>query len=165
MTTHSRVTGLQLRRAMAKVPTGVAVVTSLEEGRPVGMTVSAFTSVSDDPPTVLVCLNQRSRVAGAVRQSGVLAVNILSGSQAIIARTFATPGLDHAQRFEEFNVSTALSGAPVLDDALCWLDCEVLKIDPVATHLVTFGAVVAAGSSPTAEAPLSYYNRSMGPLA
>lgn len=161
----SPVSSAQLRRAMARLPTGVVVVTSLDGHEPVGMTVSAFTSVSDDPPTVLVCLNRKSRAADVVRESGRYCVNLLSGSHGYIAQTFATSGLDHADRFARVRSTTARTGAPVLADALSWLDCSVREVLEVGTHIVAIGTVVAAGQGDADETPLAYYNRNLGPFA
>ncbi|MGW1160240.1 flavin reductase family protein [Streptomyces sp. NPDC002513] len=159
------ITGAQLRSAMAKLPTGVVVVTSEEDGNPVGMTVSAFTSVSDTPPTVLVCLNNKSHTTGVVRRTGRYGVNLLGGSQRVVAQRFATPGLNHAKRFDGLPTVRARTGSPLLTDALCWLDCTVIKTEEIGTHLVAYGSVVAVESFLTEEVPLVYYNRGLAPFA
>lgn len=154
----------QLRRAMAKLPTGVVVVTGECDNTPAGMTVSAFTSVSDDPPTVLVCLNNRSYTTDVIRRGGHYGVNILSGSQRVVAQRFATPGLDHTERFSGLTIDRARTGSPLLADALCWLDCTILKTEEIGTHLVAYGSVVAMGGSLSDEVPLAYYNRGLAPF-
>lgn len=146
---------------MSRLLSGVAVVTSFDDGSFTGTTVSSFVSVSLDPPTVLVCLNRISRGAQVVSVSGVFCVNLPPGSQVAVAAACTKPVLSQAERFRDVRTHTAVTGAPVITGTLSWLDCTVIDLRQVGTHVV----VVAAGSSVSPEPPLSYYDRQMHPLA
>jgi flavin reductase (DIM6/NTAB) family NADH-FMN oxidoreductase RutF len=153
-----------LREAMSRLITGVAVVTThIPEGN-VGITVSSFTSVSLEPPTVLVCLNTAGRAYSAILAVGSYAVNILGGSQAWLAKRFATPGISQEERFRELDLLTSLTGSPLIEGSVAWLDCRVRHNYRVGTHGIVVAEVVAAGIDPGGEAPLTYYQRVLEPF-
>jgi flavin reductase (DIM6/NTAB) family NADH-FMN oxidoreductase RutF len=154
----------KLRDVMSRYITGVAVVTTPREDAETGVTVNSFTSVSLEPPTVLVCLHAGGRVAAAVARSGCYAINILSGSQAGLARRFATPGLDDEARFRWLELNHAVTGSPLLAGVAAWLDCRVQHSVTVGTHEIFIGTVLAAGVDIAGEAPLIYHQRALGPL-
>jgi flavin reductase (DIM6/NTAB) family NADH-FMN oxidoreductase RutF len=156
-----RVDQERLRSVMARYLTGVSIVTA---PGPVGMTASSFTSVSVQPPTVLVCLHADSGVRRAISEAGCYAINMLGGSQARLARRFAERGLDQEERFRWLELEHGITGCPLIAGAAAWLDCRLRDELTVATHVIAIGEVLAAGADPCGEAPLAYHERSLGPL-
>jgi flavin reductase (DIM6/NTAB) family NADH-FMN oxidoreductase RutF len=156
-----RVDQERLRSVMARYLTGVSIVTA---PGPVGLTASSFTSVSVEPPTVLVCLYADSPVRHAIAEAGCYAINMLGGSQARLARRFAQRGLDHAERFHWLDLEQGITGSPLITGAAAWLDCRLQQEFEVATHAIVIGEVLAAGADPCGEAPLAFHERALGPL-
>lgn len=145
--------------ALAWVCTPVSVVTSHHEGRPHGTTVSAFCSLSLDPPMVLVSLDQESDLLAMVSDSGRFGVNVLGHDQGELARRFARKGAD---KFDgvEWDLHR---GVPRLAGAATWLACELERLLEGGDHLVAYGLVEHAESTPGD--PLLYRNRSFGTLS
>lgn len=145
---------------MGSLATGITIVTARDlDEQPVGLTVNACTSVSLDPPQLLVCLQCDSYSLRTIRETSVFAVNILGGAQECLARRFAD------RRFDKFDGVTFRSGntrAPILDDVLAYVECEVSKLVDVADHTIVIGRVVA-GSSQAGE-PLVYFRRQYTPI-
>ena len=148
-----------LRMTMRQWATGVTVVTTVAGDERAGMTVSSFTSVSLDPPTVLVCLNKESYAHVLVKRSGIFAISMLGVGQEALSNRFA--GLDPAitDRFEGLNLTTAQTGCPLLPGAIGWLDCIVRSEHDTYTHTIFIGEVVFAQRD-AERAPLVYHNRS-----
>ncbi len=140
--------------AMRSVAASVTVVTTDGPGGRQGATVSAFTSVSADPPTVLVCLRQGSRIAQAVDQNARFCVNVLPQGNQAIANRFA--GLDDARISDRFSGIECYGdpGTPPALDGATVFSCEVAQTSLVGSHLVVMGTVqmVRAGHG----APLTY---------
>jgi flavin reductase (DIM6/NTAB) family NADH-FMN oxidoreductase RutF len=128
-----------MRQTMGKFATGVAVITTEHEGVPHGMTVNSLTSVSLDPPLLLVCFNHGARSAEAVVAAGRFAVNILSTRQQEIALRFAQRGEDH---FAGLGLEYDGHCVPVVPNALAHLECGVDRVVEAGDHTVVFGAVV-----------------------
>lgn len=145
------------REAMAFVCSPVAVITTKGHGLPYGTTVSAFTSLSMDPPMVLVSLDRRSQLLGVVRDSGAFGVNILGSAQAGLAAHFARKG--GAGKFADV-VWYDDSGLPRLPGLAGFLGCRVAGLVDGGDHIVVLGDVVAADSAPGT--PLTYHNREFG---
>lgn len=145
------------REAMAVVCSPVAVITTRGQGLPYGTTVSAFTSLSMDPPMVLVSLDRRSELLEVVRDSGAFGVNILSSAQAAVAAHFARKG--GTRKFADARWYDD-SGLPRLPGVAGFLSCRVARLVEGGDHLVLLGDVVAADS--TASTPLTYHNREFG---
>jgi flavin reductase (DIM6/NTAB) family NADH-FMN oxidoreductase RutF len=156
-----RVDQERLRSVMARYLTGVSIVTA---PGPLGITANSFTSVSIEPPTVLVCLHADSPVRHAIAEAGCYAINMLGGSQARLARRFAQRGLDHGERFRWLELEQGITGSPLIVGAAAWLDCRLQQEFAVATHVVAIGEVLAAGADPSGEAPLAFHERALGPL-
>jgi flavin reductase (DIM6/NTAB) family NADH-FMN oxidoreductase RutF len=142
--------------AMSALASGVVLVTSRLGGRPWGTTVTAFASVSADPPTVLVSLGSEGTSARAIAAAGSFGVSILAAEQRAVARYASAPG---ATKFlESFAEAGDDRGAnPVVAGALAHLECEVVSAVPIADHTVFFGRVSAARVS--GGAPLVYHRR------
>jgi flavin reductase (DIM6/NTAB) family NADH-FMN oxidoreductase RutF len=139
---------------MRHFPTGVTVVTSMREGEPRGVTVSAFASVSADPPLVLICINREARSYLYISSSKVFCVNILAGDQRHLAERFA--GKLRERQFEGVQYDHDITGAAVLRGAVAHLDCEVAEEHHAGSHSIFIGRVVSAKSR--AGSPLGYYN-------
>lgn len=139
---------------MRHFPTGVTVVTSLREGEPRGLTVSAFASVSADPPMVLICINREARSYLYISSSKVFCVNILAGDQRHLAERFS--GKLRERQFEGVEYEAGVTGAPVLRGTVAHLDCEVLDEHHAGSHSIFIGRVLSAQSR--VGSPLGYYN-------
>jgi flavin reductase (DIM6/NTAB) family NADH-FMN oxidoreductase RutF len=149
----------EFRRAMGAFPTGVTVVTTLDDdGRLHGLTANAFSSVSLDPPLVLVCVNYRSRSYRRVVEAGRFAVHILSEDQADIARVFASPGTDRGSL-----VRWGLSerGLPVLDSYVSLLECSLEAEHAGGDHAILVGRVEAIDNAGDHVRPLLYHRGRM----
>jgi flavin reductase (DIM6/NTAB) family NADH-FMN oxidoreductase RutF len=147
-----------LRATMRQWVTGVTIVTSAYDGERAGMTVSSFTSVSLEPPTVLVCLNKNSYCHSIIQNSGVFAISMLGVGQENLSKRFA--GLDPTviDRFDGIEVLVAETGAPLLAGAIGHLDCEVRSTHDTPTHTIFIAEVIYADVHAD-KPPLVYYNR------
>jgi len=162
--TDDVVRGEAFRDAMRHLPAGVTVVTVKAGDQVHGLTVSAFCSVSPEPPLVAIVIDQRHTAYPLLQQEGaVFAVNILAQDQAELSNRFAW--LKDEDRFLGGEWSTAVTGAPVLADAVAWLDCKVRERYPAGTHAVYIGEVHASGVPRPDEPPLVYWNRGYRRLA
>jgi flavin reductase (DIM6/NTAB) family NADH-FMN oxidoreductase RutF len=151
---------LQFREAMSRLGAAVHVVTTAGPGGKTGFTATAVCSVSDSPPTLLVCLNRKSPGGAIIRQNRVLCVNTLSADCEPIADVFAgRTGVERSERFTAGAWSTLKTGAPILASAVVAFDCRVVEIRVVASHHVIFGAVVDIAVGPAGPA-LVYHERS-----
>lgn len=151
-----------MRHIMRLWATGVTVVTTANGERRHGLTVSSFTSVSVEPALILVCLHKGVEALDIIEESGVFAVSLLGEDQAGISNQFA--GVvelpEDADRFHEVAIMTAETGAPILAEAIAWMDCKVHAIYDGGTNMIVVGEVVAADRKADAEAlPLIYFNR------
>jgi flavin reductase (DIM6/NTAB) family NADH-FMN oxidoreductase RutF len=141
-----------MRQTMGKFATGVAVITTEVDGEPHGMTVNSLTSVSLDPPLLLVCFNHGARSAEAVGAAGRFVVNILSKRQQAIALRFAQRGEDH---FAGLGLEYGGHRVPVVPQALAHLECDVERTVEAGDHTIVFGAVTDVCAR--AGDPLGFY--------
>jgi flavin reductase len=147
------------RDAMARLGAAVHVVTSAGPGGKTGFTATAVCSVSDQPATLLVCLNRRSKSAPLLAQNGVFCVNTLGAEQEKIADMFAgRSGIHLDERFSIGDWMTLKTGSPVLASAVIAFDCRTIDTKAVASHNVLFGAVEAVRLGPPGPA-LVYHDR------
>lgn len=137
--------------------TGVAVVTTVRDGTPEGMTVNSLTAVSLDPVLVLVCLSRDSRTAEAVQHSGRFVINILRHDQHDISNTFARPAADH---FAELPVQHTADGLPLIAGAVGYLACDVTRVVDAGDHVIVLGGVVSGDRRPGD--PLIFYRGRYG---
>ncbi len=151
------------RAALGQWPSGVTVVTTLAEGQPHGMTASSFSSVSLDPPLVSICVGHGVASHDRIAASGHFAVSILAKDGIEHGMRFAGM-VDVEDRFAGVDTMTATTGAPVLADALAWLDCKVWAEHDGGDHTIFVGEVLAAGVAP-GRAPLLYHDRAWGQFA
>lgn len=149
------------RAALGSFPTGVAVMTSEVDGVPHGMTANAVSSVSLDPPLVLVCVDRTAHMAAVVERAGRFALNLLAAEQADLSTRFADPdrGLG-AREFVGLTVQRGAVEVPLLSGTVAHIECQVDRIVPAGDHLVVLGAVVALDS--TMDAPLAYLRGQYG---
>src|SRR3954471_8660420 len=142
-----------LRDALGCFATGVTVVTALDEdGQPAGLTVNSFTSVSLEPPLLLVCLHKLATSAKALVTASSFAINVLQTGQQPASMTFSTRVED---RFGATPWSSGESGAPILGDSLCVFECDRYAVYDGGDHHILVGQVVKA-SFDTALDPLLY---------
>lgn len=133
---------------------GVTVVTTRAGDKMHGMTVSAFSSVSADPPLVLVCANQSSTTHGVIHEGGVFTVNILAAHQADISNLFASSKNEDA-RLQSVSWSEGETGAPLIDEAVVCLECTVTSAHEEGSHTIYVGQVEAVHA--TDAEPLVYH--------
>jgi flavin reductase (DIM6/NTAB) family NADH-FMN oxidoreductase RutF len=141
--------------AMAAGVAGVTVVTAAGDRGPVGRTVSAMTSVSADPPLLLVCIRRTSPLRHLAVHSSTFAVSVLGVHQAALADRFAGRTGDHG--FDERLWTPGLSGAPVLDGAAATFECALEGVTEAGTHSVLLGAVLRSRAGTAA--PLAHCHR------
>jgi flavin reductase len=153
---------------MARLAAAVNVITTNGDAGRGGFTASAVCSVTDDPPTLLVCVNLKSRQNDLIRANGVLCVNTLSADQTDIAARFATREASIAERFAGGAWSELVTGAPVLNSALASFDCRVVDRLERGSHAVLFCEVQAVrvkqGSEPLVYVDRGYHRVAEGPL-
>ncbi|WP_406141645.1 flavin reductase family protein [Streptomyces sp. NBC_01089] len=129
----------KFRHVLGHYPTGVTVVTALDaERQPVGMTIGSFTSVSLQPALVAFFPARTSSTFPAIRAHGSFCVNVIGAHQEEICGAFSRPGPD---RFRGLRWRPAPSGAPILDGAVAWIDCEVDRVDDAGDHHLVMGRV------------------------
>jgi len=146
------------KNALRHFASGVTIVTIRAGKVEHGLTVSAFVSVSTDPPLVCVMVDRKHRAHELLEEEGaVFAVNILAEGHSELSNRFAW--LKEGDRFAEGSWTTAETGARVLTDAASWLDCEIESRFEAGTHTAYFGRVVAAGAADDDARPLLYWNR------
>ena len=134
----------QFREAMSRLGAAVHVVTTAGAAGKAGFTATAVASVSDQPATLLVCLNRRSRATPALAENRVLCVNTLGADAEAMADLFAgRTGAGMEARFATGAWATLATGAPVLTTSVVALDCRVIEVKAVGTHNVVFAGVVA----------------------
>jgi flavin reductase (DIM6/NTAB) family NADH-FMN oxidoreductase RutF/DNA-binding GntR family transcriptional regulator len=150
--------GTVFRRVIGNFMSGVVVITTTDGGAPRGMTVSAVSSLSLDPPMLLVCLNAASSTQEAVHRSGRFAVNILAEHQGHVAERFARPGSD--DRFGGLETRPGRTGVPLLSGVLATVECRVAEVVGGGTHRVFLAEAVHAEA--TEGSPLAYFRGKFG---
>jgi 4-nitrophenol 2-monooxygenase / 4-nitrocatechol 4-monooxygenase, reductase component len=145
------------RHVIGHLPSGVAVVTTRDGGRRFGMTASAVTSLSLQPPMLLVCINRQAPTCAAVSGAGVFGVNILGENDGALARWFAAPRED---KFDGIATEETRSGLPMLRTALARLECRVTERVQGGTHTVFLAEV--EGAEAGGGAPLAYFRGRFG---
>jgi flavin reductase (DIM6/NTAB) family NADH-FMN oxidoreductase RutF len=144
----------EFRRILGHWTTGVAIVTTAGSGRrPRGLTANAVASVSLEPPLVLVCIERDADTHDSIRSAGSFAISILPQSAERTARRFA--GNETEAKFDGIAHRVEVTGAPVLDEALAWVDCRLRDAHDGGDHSIYVGEVLA-GDAREGE-PLVYY--------
>jgi flavin reductase (DIM6/NTAB) family NADH-FMN oxidoreductase RutF len=146
-----------LRNALGAFPTGVTVITTRGQTDPYGLTANAFSSVSLDPPLVLVCVIRDSQGSECIRQNGCFAVNILTDGQEAVSRYFASKDRPRgADALAQVAHRIGVSGSPILDDTVAYVDCRVHESYPAGDHVIFIGEVLALGANAEAR-PLLFH--------
>jgi flavin reductase (DIM6/NTAB) family NADH-FMN oxidoreductase RutF len=148
------------RQVLGHFPTGVVVVTAMSDGSPAGLSVGSFMSVSLDPQRVAVLPAKTSTSWPKIAAASSFCINILAASQQELSRRFAVSGGD---KFAGVAWHPAPSGAPVLDGALAWIDCEHERTVEAGDHLIVLGQVrvLDIDTSATPE-PLIFFQSGYG---
>jgi flavin reductase len=153
----------EYRDGMARLAAAVNVITSDGPAGRGGFTASAVCSVTDDPPTLLVCVNLSSRQNEILRGNGVLCVNTLAAGQAELAALFSTRDLAIETRYAAGEWSTLSTGAPVLEGAMASFDCRIVERLEKGTHAIILCEVQAVKTGDDAQ-PLVYFGRGYGAM-
>jgi flavin reductase len=155
--TFGRADREQLRGVMGWFATGVTVITAGSE-TPMGMTANSFTSVSLDPPLILVCVNRQAAIHQAVLDGGSFAVSVLSSRQEHVARYFANHARPRGDsEFDFVSWSPAPNtGAPVLHGAIAWVECSLAGAYYGGDHSIFLGSVLACEQAAARDALLCF---------
>jgi flavin reductase (DIM6/NTAB) family NADH-FMN oxidoreductase RutF len=152
------------RGALGRFASGVTVVTTVLDGIDHAMTASAFTSVSLDPPQVLVCSQRTSRFHDAVTESGIWGVSILSDRGRTASAWFAHSGRPLEGQLDRFPHHRSPHGVPLLDTSLAWLECRTIGAHDGGTHTILVGEVTWAAVQEADDDPLLYYRSHYGTI-
>jgi flavin reductase (DIM6/NTAB) family NADH-FMN oxidoreductase RutF len=148
----------EFRKALRHFPAGVTIVTIRTGEQVHGLTISAFASVSAEPPLIMVIIENRHRAYPMLMEpDAVFAVNILGEEQSELSNRFAW--VKDEDRFALGSWSSAETGAPILTDALAWLDCRIHARYPAGSHTIFVGQVEASAVPKEEAPPLVYWNR------
>jgi flavin reductase (DIM6/NTAB) family NADH-FMN oxidoreductase RutF len=148
------------RRVMGHFVTGVTVISALDGERPLGITVNALSSVSLDPPLVMVALDRRRFLTPVVRSAGRYAVNVLSEEQQALSDCFAgAPVEPGREAFCGAAWHPGETGLPIIDGAIASLECTVVETFSAGDHDLFIGRVDALGTEDDHPMPLLYYRR------
>lgn len=159
------VTKQEFRDAMARLGAAVNVITTGGPAGRGGFTASAVCSVTDEPPTLLVCMNRNATAAPALKANGNVCVNVVAAGQKEVAMVFA--GVTKCTMEERFDAGTWASlatGAPVLQGAVVSFDCKVAEIVEKGTHCVVFAEVTGIRGGSHHEHGLIYFGRDYHPV-
>ncbi|MFW5748999.1 MAG: flavin reductase family protein, partial [Chloroflexota bacterium] len=150
------------KQALSRWASGVTIVTTRAlDGSLKGMTASSFTSISLEPPLILISVAKKLYTHEVLTASRIFAVNILSSDQVEWAKLFAGMYPDIEDRFAKTGYTTAETGSPILPGVLGWVDCEVYDTFEAGDHTLFLGRAVAASGSGSGD-PLVYANRTWG---
>ncbi len=141
---------------------GVSVVTAQSKEGELGMTATSFTSVSMDPPQILVCLNETTETGDAILENKKFAVNILTSAQEQVSNQFAG-GTSMDERFKNVAGHKGEVGVPVLDEALAIMECIVVNQFKAGTHWVVIGEIQQTRCN--VGEPLLYFNSAYQKIA
>ena len=148
------------RRIMGRFATGVTVATTRVGDELFGMTANAVTSLSLDPPLVLLCVDKKAQFLEALKESRIFALNILSEEHEQHSRRFAQRG---PKEFSDLKPTAAETGAPIFADVLGWVDCKVVNVLPGGDHEIFVGEIVAGDCSDGR--PLLFFTGNYGKMA
>jgi flavin reductase (DIM6/NTAB) family NADH-FMN oxidoreductase RutF len=138
--------GADFRQAMRRLAASVHIVATRSEGRRYGMTATAVTSLSMDPPSLLVCVNRKAATHPVLARLGqVFSVNLLTPDHQEVANLFGRPAEDAETRFAAGGWDEAEEGVPVLSGAASSLLCEVDGLYPHSSHTIVVGRVLRVG--------------------
>jgi 3-hydroxy-9,10-secoandrosta-1,3,5(10)-triene-9,17-dione monooxygenase reductase component len=137
---RSAVDSKEFRSILGHYPTGVCAITSMSDGKPLGMIVGSFTSVSLDPPLVAFLPDRKSRSWSKIEATGGFCVNVLSEQQEYVCKALASKVED---KFETISYRLSQAGLPILDKVLAWIDCDLFAVHEAGDHFIAIGQVRA----------------------
>jgi flavin reductase (DIM6/NTAB) family NADH-FMN oxidoreductase RutF len=129
----------KFRQVLGHFPSGVVVITAVKDGAPAGLAVGSFASVSLDPPLVAFFPGRSSTSWPQIEEARYFCVNILGEHQEDICRIFATRGSD---KFATIGWKRGRTGAPILNDVIGWIECEIERVDEAGDHFFVLGRVI-----------------------
>jgi flavin reductase (DIM6/NTAB) family NADH-FMN oxidoreductase RutF len=150
------------RRIFGRFATGVTVLSTIADKETWGMTANAVTSLSLEPPLVLVAVVRNSATDGYLKTSRCFALNILSAEQKNLSTRYSGPG---PRDFSDLETKTAVTGCPILVEALAWVDCRVVEVFSGGDHEIFVGEIVAGDIHPGDKRPLLFYSGQYARLA
>lgn len=151
--------GATFRRVLGHYPTGVCVVTAVEDdGTAAGMIVGSFTSVSLDPPLVAFFPDRASTSWPRIERAGKFCVNVLASDQRDLCQRFAAKGGD---KFAGVSHRLSANGSPVLDDVVAWIDCVLEAVHEAGDHFIVLGRVCELDIA-RADQPLLFFRGEYG---
>ena len=143
----------EIRDIMGHFATGVTVVTTRDgAGSPFGLTVNAFTSLSLNPPLVVVCIDKAAQCYSCFEESKVFAINVLSEDQEELSRRFATKGIE---KFGEIKWHRGENNVPLLDGSIGTIECKIVNSYEGGDHTIYLGEIVSANA--TEDRPLLFF--------
>ncbi|WP_079165741.1 flavin reductase family protein [Streptomyces sp. NRRL S-31] len=142
------------RRVLGHFPTGVVVITAIADGEPVGFAVGSFASVSLDPPMVGFFPGKSSTSWPLIQRAGSFVVNVLGDHQQDLCRAFASSGGD---KFKGIRWHRASNGAPVLQDVIAWIECDINTVSDAGDHWFVLSRVHDLAVSTSTEGPLLFF--------
>jgi 3-hydroxy-9,10-secoandrosta-1,3,5(10)-triene-9,17-dione monooxygenase reductase component len=149
------------RTVLGHFCSGITIVTAVDEGEPVGLTCQSFASVSLDPPLVLFVPAKGSNSWPRIRHAGHFCANVLEEEQEELGRRFAIRGAD---KFAGVGWRPGLTGAPILDGCLAYVECEVEAVHEAGDHDIAVGRVIDLGVGGEGS-PLLFYRGGYGRFA
>jgi 3-hydroxy-9,10-secoandrosta-1,3,5(10)-triene-9,17-dione monooxygenase reductase component len=159
---------MQFRNVLGHFPTGVTIITGMDGEAPVGFTIGSFTSVSLDPPLVGFLPMVNSSTWAAMAPSGRFCVNVLSRAQADLCWKFAKSD-NESTRFDGVAWRPGVTGSPIIDRAVAWIDCEVEQVHEMGDHYFVLGRVVALEADADHDGdgphPLLFFKGTLGGFA
>lgn len=151
--TESTFDSTQFRSVLGQFGTGVAIMTAVSDGAPVGFACQSFAALSLDPPLVLFCPGKQSGAWAAIKKSGRFCVNVLADHQRDVSSVFGSRGED---KFAGITWFTSPGGSPVIDGVLTWIDCAIETVHDGGDHNIVIGKVESLGQLGH-ERPLLFY--------
>ena len=146
------------RRSVGLFPTGVVIVTSVQGDDHVALTANSFTSVSLEPPLVLICVERIARFCEVVLDAGVWGVSVLAGDQVEVSRAYSRRGRPTPDQFHPWTHSLGVqTGCVLLDDALATLECRTTAVVDGGDHVILIGEVLSLAIPRPQADPLIYF--------
>jgi flavin reductase (DIM6/NTAB) family NADH-FMN oxidoreductase RutF len=151
--------GREFRNTLGQFGSGVVIVTGMLNGEPAGFAAQSFSSLSLDPPLVLLCPARTSTSWPKVRESGKFCVNILAEDQKAVCDVFAKTGID---KFAALKWRPGITGSPVIDGVLAYIDCDLYAEHDGGDHTIVVGKVVDIAILDRTRGPLMFFRGGYG---
>lgn len=158
MTENSIILADAYRGGMRQLAAGVCLITASYQGQPGGIIATAVTSVSAEPPTLLVCVNRSASLFAMIAESGRFCVNLLSADAQVLVDVFSNSSR-RDERFQHGEWLMAANGAPLCAESLMSFECSLAKTVDWHTHAIFLGEVTAVLHPHSDAAPMVYYDR------